>query len=131
MRKCVHCLQEKDEVDFSWKSKGKGLLAKECKVCHAIMRKAYYLKNKQKEIANALGSNKRKQAWYRTLKDQLQCSICGEDHPATIQFHHLKEKEFNISQAVKHGYSKKRILAEISKCQVLCANCHAKEHWRQ
>ena len=33
-----------------------------------------------------------------------------------------------ISDAVRLAWSKKRILAEAAKCEVLCANCHAKHH---
>jgi ribosomal protein S21 len=29
------------------------------------------------------------------------------------------------------GVSLKRLKAEIEKCEVLCANCHAKEHYSQ
>jgi hypothetical protein len=34
-----------------------------------------------------------------------------------------------IAQAVNQGWSKERILEEIKKCDVLCANCHFKEHY--
>lgn len=27
--------------------------------------------------------------------------------------------------------SKKRIFAEIAKCEILCANCHCKEHYKE
>ena len=28
-----------------------------------------------------------------------------------------------------HGYSKKKIIKEIEKCDTLCANCHRIEHY--
>jgi hypothetical protein len=39
------------------------------------------------------------------------------------------EKRFTISQAVRLCVNRLDILAEMAKCDVLCANCHAKEHW--
>lgn len=70
--------------------------------------------------------------FYTQLKEHLSCSQCGESHPATLQFHHLEphEKDFNLSNAVRQGYSIETIKKEIAKCIVLCANCHAKEHYQ-
>jgi hypothetical protein len=49
-----------------------------------------------------------------------------------LQFHHRnpREKDFTISNACSWGWSIERILKEMEKCDVLCANCHAKRHWR-
>ena len=65
------------------------------------------------------------------LKENLECARCGENHPATLQFHHRdpQKKDFNLSEAVNDGYSIERIKREVAKCTVLCANCHAKEHY--
>jgi len=71
-------------------------------------------------------------AWYIELKSRLVCS-CGESHPACIQFHHVdaKAKEMSVSDAIRRRWGKARILAEMEKCEVLCANCHIKLHERQ
>src|ERR1700730_1056385 len=65
------------------------------------------------------------------IKNQLCCADCGERHPATLQFHHLnsEDKTFTIGDAVNRGFSLDRIKKEISKCIVLCANCHAIRHY--
>jgi len=70
--------------------------------------------------------------WYVELKAQLVCS-CGESHPACIQFHHPTRatKEASVANALRRRWSRARILAEIAKCEVLCANCHAKRHASQ
>ena len=71
--------------------------------------------------------------WFLELKGSLSCARCGEDHPACLQFHHPdpRVKETSIADAVRRGFSRKRLLAEIAKCEVLCANCHAKHHARE
>ena len=54
------------------------------------------------------------------------CARCGfKEHPTALHFHHLNpaEKEFNIAQNTGLAFS--RLKAEIAKCIVLCANCHA------
>ena len=35
-----------------------------------------------------------------------------------------------ISEAMRRGWGRKRVLAELAKCEVLCANCHTKLHAR-
>lgn len=67
--------------------------------------------------------------WYNEFKKNLGCSRCPERHPACLTFHHLGGKDMDVSRMVQEGYCIETILAEIAKCVVLCANCHAKEHF--
>ena len=85
-----------------------------------------YKASKQKRLQKILD-------WYRDYKSTLSCERCGESHPSCIQFHHKdpSEKEGQISAMAGKGVSIERIKTEIDKCEVLCANCHAKEHWDQ
>jgi len=70
-------------------------------------------------------------SYIQNMKNQLRCVDCGQRHPATLHFHHRnsEDKVFNISDAVYKGFSLDRIEKEISKCIVLCANCHAIRHF--
>jgi hypothetical protein len=55
------------------------------------------------------------------------CGDCGIDNPVVLEFHHndgRKHKRVEVSVLVSHGYSWPRVMAEIAKCMVLCANCH-------
>lgn len=54
------------------------------------------------------------------------CTQCSEKEPAVLDFHHLGDKDVNVSTML--AMSRIRILAEIAKCIVLCANCHRKVH---
>ena len=69
----------------------------------------------------------------RTVKRQLvedaggACVLCGYARwLGALQFHHVdpEQKKFHIAQ---RGYSRSiaRCRAEVSKCALLCANCHA------
>lgn len=62
-------------------------------------------------------------------KKSNPCEICGESDYRVLSFHHVNpsEKEKEVSRMVKKGT--KKLLAEIAKCQVLCANCHQKLHY--
>lgn len=67
--------------------------------------------------------------WFQEFKKTLKCTRCPETHPACLHFHHLdpSQKDMAIANAVR-SWSRKRLMAEIDKCEILCANCHAKEH---
>lgn len=62
-----------------------------------------------------------------SIKKSLKCSNCGFDDFRALQFHHRnpKEKKFNVSTAIGKGYGYDKIMTEIEKCDVLCANCHS------
>lgn len=63
----------------------------------------------------------------QAIKVERGCADCGyREHPAALEFDHRpgEEKSFNIGE--KMGcYSLTRIMEEIAKCEVVCANCHA------
>lgn len=58
------------------------------------------------------------------------CKECGETHPACLDFHHRnrEEKKENVGTMAGKNRSKKALLEEIAKCDLLCANCHRKLH---
>ena len=69
------------------------------------------------------------------IKVEMGCAQCGYNaHSAALDFNHVKGvKKFNVSQDPKVALQK--LLAEIAKCEVLCANCHRvhtyeNRHWR-
>lgn len=64
------------------------------------------------------------------IKLILGCKKCGFDkHPRALEFHHRDPatKFFEIASAIT-GIGFLVFLAEIEKCDVLCANCHAAHH---
>jgi hypothetical protein len=77
-------------------------------------------------------SRRKRILWYKELRESLFRIKCGESHIACLDFHHRdpKEKDCAISVAISK-YSKQRVLEEISKCDVMCKNCHSKYHWEE
>ena len=66
-------------------------------------------------------------------KSEKGCSTCGESHHACLQFHHTdpKTKLFAVNRGVVMKMRPEIIEAEVAKCKLLCANCHAKLHWEE
>jgi len=71
--------------------------------------------------------------WLHNYKKTLKCTKCGENHPATLDFHHRdpKDKIGSIAHSSCLGWGMKKLLKEIAKCDVLCANCHRKLHYKE
>ena len=58
--------------------------------------------------------------WY---KMNHPCEDCGCADPRVLDFDHVRgEKAFNLQRGKQKPLSD--ILAEIQKCDVVCANCH-------
>jgi len=59
-----------------------------------------------------------------------KCNKCGNNNIFVMEFHHNgNDKDFKISgygNMFKHW---SKLLKEIEKCSVLCANCHCEEHY--
>lgn len=93
--------------------------------------KVWYQKNKQIVIERRKQRQIEIRNWYRNYKSTLCCASCGESHPACLQFHHKDrtEKKFTLGDVASRATSVKALMKEISKCEVLCVNCHAKHHW--
>ncbi|MDQ3587203.1 MAG: hypothetical protein M3375_02465 [Actinomycetota bacterium] len=52
------------------------------------------------------------------------CSDCGYSEPLALEFDHVESKRANISLLIAEGYSLRRIVEEVSLCEVVCVNCH-------
>jgi hypothetical protein len=64
---------------------------------------------------------------------QEKCIICGEPDPVILCFHHRSkiDKKFCVSYGFTHSYGFDTLLDEAKKCDVICHNCHAKNHSNQ
>lgn len=96
-------------------------------------RRKWYRSNKSHAKKKVTERKHGLRAWLDELKASLKCSQCGETHPATLDFHHTdpQQKDGGLAGAISSGWSRERILKEIAKCAVLCANCHRKLHWEE
>jgi hypothetical protein len=96
--------------------------------------KGWYRRHKKRLLEKRREHYEELKLWLRRYKSKLCCVECGENHPACLQFHHRNraEKSFTISHIIGRTHiSIKSLEKEISKCEVLCGNCHAIHHWRE
>lgn len=99
---------------------------------NAAWRK-WYAKNARRKIEWQERRRREIRVWWDELKATKQCEQCGESAAECLHFHHRDpaEKDLELASAVARGWSRERLLAEVAKCIVLCANCHLKLHWER
>lgn len=93
----------------------------------------WYVSNAKKKMSWQRRRQLEFRAWFAELKATYACAKCGMRDPDCIHFHHRDPatKSFTVSDVASlANASRARILAELRKCDPLCANCHAKLHWR-
>ena len=103
------------------------------KAKHAEYSKAHYEKNKAQIIAKKSVRKKEITVQFAAYKATLKCTNCGEDHPATLDFHHVERHRSNkkVYYLVSNGHHWPRIMDEVKKCIVLCSNCHRVTHFNE
>lgn len=103
-----------------------------CRTCQKAYRKKHYEDNKLKYIGKAKKFTKGCVEWFAELKDSLNCERCPENRPWVLDFHHKNpaEKDTEVSLLVRKG-NKQKVLDEMAKCIVLCANCHRDLHYQE
>ena len=81
-------------------------------------RNKYFLGKKKEYDA-------RKKEFLARIKMHFGCQICGyKEHPSALTFDHIDPDSKAINLANYHCNGWPTIIDEISKCRVLCANCH-------
>ena len=124
---CYRCKEEKEETEFPFKNKAKGIRSSECKPCRREVSREHYQKNKKQYIDRAQYRINDIKLWYQELKKEYGCSLCNESEPCAIDHHHLSGKEFSAANIVS-SKSLKVVVKELNKGIFLCSNCHRKVH---
>lgn len=115
---CPDCGRTLPREEFSKAGKsssGNWTYAKRCKQCFVTHRSQVHIERVVKAAAE--------------LGKKLECSVCGYNKcMSALDFHHLdpSTKEGGVGQMRGHSYQS--IKDEISKCVVVCKNCHVEIH---
>lgn len=91
----------------------------------------WHYRNTERNAQRELDRRARHRRWLNEYKNSRGCKQCGVDDPAVLDFHHTdpETKRMGISEMVTYGYGKTELRSEIETCEILCTNCHRKEHF--
>jgi len=133
-RRCARCGIEKPLDDFGGGTPQNPKRDCYCRPCRAEYGRAHYLENRQRYIQKAMErTNELCAQNYERLIPYLQarrCADCGERDVIVLEFDHVGNKAFNIGNALRER-AWPQILAEIEKCEIVCANCHRRRTARR
>jgi hypothetical protein len=122
VKKCYKCKQEFPKSEFYKSRRNNDGLQDMCKGCNNKRNKENYQKNPvyyktfSKERASKINE-------YLSVIKSKPCTDCHNIyHPVCMDFDHIYGKEKAVS--VLRGRSIERIMEEIVKCELVCANCH-------
>lgn len=124
MKRCGRCGQAKPLDEFHrWKERdGRQVW---CKACRREYDAAYWAANKHRRRPRAqIHADFRR--WFEALKS-APCVDCGGTFAAeAMHFDHRPgtEKVRDVANLARQ-HARKMVLAEIEKCDLVCANCHA------
>lgn len=94
MKTCKYCGEERDDGQFQVAVVKKGKIYKrlKCTVCKIETQSI-----RKRETRN----------WLNEIKRKLKCEVCGYSDFRALVFHHRnpKEKDINLSDALRHGWS--------------------------
>jgi hypothetical protein len=126
---CNRCQRPLPVSAFNKNKRKKDGLQSCCRECSKFNDKRYYENNKDKRQSYNKKRLEELRRFLENLKLSKKCLFCHfASYVTALEFHHLYDKDINISNAVRRGWSKQRILKEVDKCILVCVNCHRKIH---
>jgi len=137
MKTCPVCYRRKPVEEFNWKYKAKGVRCSTCRECMRIYIRQHYQSNVDYYVKKAM---RRKKAYIGIISKRVfnylstpPCVDCGEIDPIVLEFDHIDSatKISTISEMVQRQRPWEKIMDEISKCEVRCANCHRRRTAKQ
>ena len=129
MKRCPSCGVQKPHSDFTRNRRRPDGLQSYCTDCSRAYQRRHYARYSEKYRARAQVRNEQKRAVIRRIIKAAKarpCADCGVEYPAFVMdFDHLdpRQKRFTIGHAYR-TWRTSELLAEIRKCDVVCANCH-------
>lgn len=120
-----------------YNSKGKNKIQSYCKPCAREYARDNYHKNREANADKQRLSKKARmdaiRADVRKLKEDTPCLDCGVRYPYyCMDFDHVNGKKVtHISDMIRNAAARWKIFSEITKCEIVCANCHRERSHRR
>lgn len=126
---CARCSETKASAEFSTTKGRPDGLATYCRPCTTVYQREYYHRRKEDFTPKRAWRRAQQREQNRSSMEDLlklsKCKDCGNADWRVLEFDHLEgfEKLGNVGDMVRNR-NWSTIEKEISKCDIVCANCH-------
>jgi len=130
-RRCGRCQQRLPTSAFARYGTG---YQSYCRACKKEYDAAWYRANRERRRAKVQADREAYTAWLDSRKEGKPCADCGKLYPPYVmEWDHLPggQKSLVLADTRKAAYGKERILAELVKWELVCANCHRERTFRR
>lgn len=131
MRVCRRCKLVQPSSAFGFRSFERGVRTHICRTCQSDYHREWYQRSRAAILKRSRRNRRRLKRhrgatrikfWQYLLAHP--CVDCGEADIRVLDLDHLRDKKAEVGALVRAGASWARVLEEIEKCEVRCANCH-------
>lgn len=123
MKCCSKCKQLKELSEFYKNKTKKDGYSGLCRLCHKQLNNSSYKKNSKYYVIKTFKRREQCKQFLKEYKSNKPCKDCNNTFPPYVMdFDHIKEKTKDVSSLVYYSIAK--LKKEISKCELVCANCH-------
>lgn len=132
VKECPKCRRRLCEEDYNWRIKNVRR-ATYCRECSQSYIREHYKNNTKYYLDKTKKRNRQVRIRaYKYISSYLKshpCVDCGEMDIVVLEFDHRDQnsKDEDISRIIRRRLPFERLVKEISKCDVRCANCHRRK----
>jgi hypothetical protein len=127
---CPRCAETLPRSEFGTRSNGRP--TSWCKGCHRDYNAEHYEKNKDVTKLRIAARRAAVIEEYRAVKEATPCTDCGQFFPFYVtQYDHIDADKVDDVATIANDGSRRKLFAEIAKCELVCANCHAIRTYRR
>lgn len=130
-KRCSKCGLIKPAHEFNFRYRDRGVRHGYCRECGKELTRNHYKRKKPSYLKRNLRAYAERRQLVLTAKSR-PCADCGVQYPYYVMdFDHRdgRLKEFSLNAV--HRATKRAILREIEKCDVVCSNCHRERTHRR
>lgn len=126
---CSTCGEIKPLAEFHRSSRYSDGRKTTCRICRNVQNRSYPI-GEERYI--------RQRTRYKQLRKIIEiakaqpCVDCGIQYPGPVMHFHHRDPKTKVAEVAKMvSRTEKTLLAEIAKCDIMCANCHIIRHLKE
>jgi hypothetical protein len=130
-KKCSKCGIVKPVEEFNFRYRDKGVRHSYCRECGKALTRSHYKRKKHSYLKRNLRAYAERRQIVLEAKSR-PCADCGVQYPYYVMdFDHRDggSKEFALNSIQR--VTKRAVLREMTKCDVVCSNCHRERTHRR